>query len=556
MQHPSSDMPDPPKRARAAACVNCRVRKRRCVPAGNGRGCQLCKSLSTPCPNEPIEATGPSSGPKQTDFRTNRDIYHDLVPLYFRYIHNVAHTMIHEASFRRRLQNGRASMLQVYAMCALAARFSDSSHLQGVARGKRGKMYISEAEHLTQQSLITPSLESVQGLILIGYYYGGEGDTKAKHIYSGLARLHAEALSFPDIPEDVSPMRQEEYRRTWLSVLIASHWTTTDMSIEPVSFIHSPDVILPAVDDVIFHSLDPEKQQENSSLSCNMWAHMAKTLDIFNKTSVILRRLSQCLIHFSDYCIEASKLQAALDQWEQDLPPGLAYNEANIECLVKQGLGRTFLAMHIGPHHFRQMLFFPFLDARGDHGTPELARRAAQCKASANTVSDIIEHSTYMDGCDLNYFIYGHIAVISSCVHLHALLFSGDHVELTKARKRLISNFEYLMDLKSYWPVVEYSVARLRKFQKSCQDSMSDSFVLDNWMVRFLTEHSSNLAERQMPRSKSSGHAAVGLDSLGSFEASYSVETGAGAHGLSDLLQDQQVTSTALVNHAIDWLLE
>lgn len=85
---------------------------------------------------------------------------------------------------------------------------------------------------------------------------------------------------------------------------------------------------------------------------------------------------------------------------------------------------------------------------------------------------------------------------------------------------------------------------------------MSDSFVLDNWMVRFLTEHSSNLAERQMPRSKSSGLAAVGLDSPGSFEASYSVETGAGAHGLSDLLQDQQVTSTALVNHAIDWLLE
>jgi hypothetical protein len=368
--------------------------------------------------------------------------------------------MIHEASFRRRLQDGRASMIQVYAMCALAARFSDSSHFQGVSRGARGKMYISEAEHLAQQSLIAPSLESIQGLILIGYFYGGEGDTKAKHIYSGLARLHAEALSFPDIPKDASPMRQEEYRRTWLSVHIASYWTTSDMSIEPVLFAYGPDVVPPEVDDVIFHSLDPEQLQEkNTSSPCNMWAYMAKTLDLFNKTSVVLRRLSQGQIEFSDYCTEASALESALDEWEKSLPPGLEYKKANINFLVKQGLGRTFLAMHIGPHHFRQMLFFPFLDARGTRDTPKLAQRAAQCKKSANTVSEIIQHSTDIEGCDLNYFIYGHIAVISSCVHLHSLLFSGDRDELSMTRKRLVFNFEYLMDMKSYWPVVDHSVS-------------------------------------------------------------------------------------------------
>lgn len=351
-------------------------------------------------------------------------------------------------------------MIQVYAMCALAARFSDSSHFQEVARGMRGKMYISEAEHLAQQSLIAPSLEMIQGLILIGYFYGGEGDTKAKHIYSGLARLHAEALSFPDIPKDASPMRQEEYRRTWLSVHIASYWTTTDMSIEPGFFAYGPDVVSPEIDDVTFHSLDPEQLQEkNTSSPCNMWAYMAKSLDLFNRTSIVIRRLGQGLIEFSDYWTEASALESALDEWEKGLPAGLEYNKTNINSLVKQGLGRTFLAMHIGPHHFRQMLFFPFLDARGNRDTPKLAQRAAQCKRSANTVSEIIQHSTNIEGCDLNYFIYGHIAVISSCVHLHALLFSDDHEELSTARKRLVSNFEYLMDIKSYWPVVDYSVS-------------------------------------------------------------------------------------------------
>ena len=79
--------------------------------------------------------------------------------------------------------------------------------------------------------------------------------------------------------------------------------------------------------------------------------------------------------------------------------------------------------------------------------------------------------------------------------------------------------------------------------------------MLDNWMVRFLTEHSSNLSERQMPKLQLSGSSKIGLTELSGPEAS-DTQTGTGIHGLSDLLQDQQVTSTALVNHAIDWLLE
>jgi hypothetical protein len=34
------------------------------------------------------------------------------------------------------------------------------------------------------------------------------------------------------------------------------------------------------------------------------------------------------------------------------------------------------------------------------------------------------------------------------------------------------------------------------------------------------------------------------------------MELGSGVQGLSDLLHDEQVASEALVNHAIDWLLE
>lgn len=369
--------------------------------------------------------------------------------------------MIHEARFMQQFHEGTAPMMHVYAMCALAARFSNNPVFHGITRGSRGKIYISEAVNLAQQSIITPSLESVQGLVLIGYFYGGEGDTKAKHVYIGIARLHAETLSLWAVPQDRSPLCQEEYRRTLLSVNIGSAWSATDISIEPITLNRGPNVKILEFDDAAFQSLDPELVQGTSLFpppTYNMWACMAKTLDIFNKTSLLLQRMSQGLVGFDNYCQEAAVLEVRLDQWEENLPSNLTYTAENIMCSVKHRLGRTFLAMHIGYHHFRQMLFFPFLDAHRDKNTTKLAERSTQCKRSANIISEILRHSTDIEDCDLNCFLYGHIAVISSCVHLHTLLFGDNAESLSIARQWLLLNFKYLMDIKSYWPVVDHSV--------------------------------------------------------------------------------------------------
>jgi hypothetical protein len=52
----------------------------------------------------------------------SQELFSELVSLYFHYIHNIAHTVFHEPSFMRRLQDGTVSMIHVYAICALAAR--------------------------------------------------------------------------------------------------------------------------------------------------------------------------------------------------------------------------------------------------------------------------------------------------------------------------------------------------------------------------------------------------------------------------------------------------
>ena len=73
-------------------------------------------------------------------------------------------------------------------------------------------------------------------------------------------------------------------------------------------------------------------------------------------------------------------------------------------------------------------------------------------------VSEIIQYAMRFQNCELDYFVFGYIAVVSSCVHLHTLLLSEDPTELWMARQRLVSNFEYLMSLKILWPMVNKSV--------------------------------------------------------------------------------------------------
>ncbi|KAL4926360.1 putative C6 transcription factor [Aspergillus undulatus] len=580
------------RRPRAGACVTCRSRKRRCIPTSIGQACQLCHSLSTPCslsvvsrprridhgppPTAENHGANASESEETLGGLASRQLCTELVHLYFRFIHDIPHTVFHEPTFLRRLSDGNAPIIHIYAMCALAARFSDNPVFDDTAPCDRGRVYAAEAVRLCQPYMISPSLETVQAFLLIGYYFSGESNVDGKHIYIGLARLHAERLTCSD---NSNAVYQEEYRRGWLSIHVASHWSAWDMAMEPESLAKGPD-FLPRIDDATWRSTSAELLTVNNvqdALRCDMWAQMARTLGIFARINTLLRRLSRDMVSFDEYRSQAAQLEASLDQWAENLPPKLAWDFGNLMLLAGRRLGQIYLAMHIGFFHFRQMLFFPFLDARAARKSGP--NQAIKCKDSASVVSSILQYSKNIRDCELEYFIYGHIGVVSSCVHLHTLLFSDDFRELSMTRQRLVSNFQYLMTVKSYWPIVEHYTIHLRTFQNSCRDSMSDPFVLDNWMARFLTEHSSLLSERpQAPaqstvpgtpvaagRKNGPGNATPALLPTIEFltsqqgagnDTSGAPEEFAQSNDLSRLLHDQDITEEALIDSALSWLLD
>ena len=164
---------------------------------------------------------------------------------------------------------------------------------------------------------------------------------------------------------------------------------------------------------------------------------MAKSIDIFRGILDIIILLGSAET-LASQITKLGQLTQRLDKWEQELPARLKYNCENLTYFQEIGFGKTFLAMHIGYHHYRQLLYFPFLDPRNEN---PLA--SSECKKHAMMVSEIASQ-----GGQLVYYIIGHILVVSSSVHLHTLLLGGGDVD--RARSYLLSNFEILMKLKRY----------------------------------------------------------------------------------------------------------
>ncbi|KAH8679563.1 hypothetical protein BGZ60DRAFT_400248 [Tricladium varicosporioides] len=475
------------------------VRKRRClpIPSDDTGTCQLCNQQSIPCSlthrsNQSCRIIAADDrlsplipGHTATPYLPSYDpltlippkvVLQELVDLYFRLIHDGPHTLFHEPTFLARLAENLIPGFLLLAVISLSTRFSTNEYFRDDPRSY-SKTYATVALELLQNEMLRPSLESVQGYILISQHLGGEGDVRAKHICTGLARLHCQSLHLWETV-GMTLLDQQVRRRTYLSVVITGKWSTADMSIAPVNAENLPENLpemLQLLDEEDFLSM------REAPVRHGIWTQMAKSIDIFREILDIISALGSGEI-LTSQIDKVYQIAERLDRWEQELPARLKYNPGNYTYFQMLGFGKTFLAMHLGYQHYRQLLYFPFLDPRNDN------RLASECKKHAMMVSNIASQ----DG-ELVYYIVGHILVVSSSIHLHTLLLGGGDVE--RARADLLSNFGVLMKLKKYWPVIDAAVGRLRSFQNHCQESSLDSFVLDDWMWKFLLAQSAVLDE-------------------------------------------------------------
>ena len=208
-------------------------------------------------------------------------------------------------------------------------------------------------------------------------------------------------------------------------------------------------------------------------------------------TPINLDQHEQTILHLSH----------KLETWHSSLPSQMRNTPENLHLYSSQSLGRVFAAVHLGYFHFGQLLFYQYLHEYQQSASGEespIQKYANKCKAYSSALCDLVDKAHQTPGCNILYTMVGHNLVVASTVQIHTLLFSGSEDEIKDARKRLEKNFELLLQLRNFWPVLEISFEAFRTFREACRRNMDTAFKMDAWMLRFLYGFANKVEDKQV----------------------------------------------------------
>ena len=413
-----------------------------------------------------------------------------LVNMYIDYIHDKPHSLFHVPTLRSDVASRTIDSALLCTILALSARFSPDLDVRDV--GGRLAMY---AGTLLKQNLESMTVARIQAWILLGNFAGSKADGSSEEaLYFGIATRCAQVMNLSSQNANDSAVLRETKSRIWWTLYMIDRWSSAGLGIPRQMGERQKSQQLP-LDEWAFHRLSVEDSQWPTPLpQLGLWAYMITLAELFGSIHDINRLLATYIVDPAEAQESVAKLSLDLDDWQQHLPESLKLSRSTLEQHEQRGLGRTFVALHLGYYHYQTLLFFQFLDQSAAQ-LPNSAEYARRCYESAATFSDLLRTSYDLENCEAMYVIVGHMAVVSSSVLIHILLF-GEDDELSTARRRLESNFEILLKLKDWWPSVEIVTARLFLFQSMCICSAGNPFKFDRWMVKFLLEYAITLDDK------------------------------------------------------------
>jgi hypothetical protein len=410
------------------------------------------------------------------------------VRLYFRFIHDQHHSLFHEPSVHKQLQDGAFPNVLLYPMLALGSRFSDSPELAHIDPRQRGQSLAKKAAGMLNMHDI--SVTTIQASILLGTIAYAESGMESEALYYSIAVRLALLLDLPNHPTNDEIERQLNLR-IWWTIYMIDIWSSTGLRL-PRQFGYSANVPLP-IEEVGFIEL-PAVPRSPSVAS--IWGEMAHLAHIWaeihelNKASVAGEGTPEILNS------SVATLSAKLLDWAALLPQHLICTRQNLTRYASFGFGSAFAALHLGFHYYNVVLFYQFLSPAARHPSISTAHFSNSCKEHARKFCDLLYLCHTLEGCAPLYVMVGHMLVVTSTVYMHSLLFSSSEDEISTARARLERNFEILTRLQSYWVELDVSLGRLKAFHNACRISSEQSFRMDRWMLTFLLEHGTPVAEK------------------------------------------------------------
>lgn len=251
-------------------------------------------------------------------------------------------------------------------------------------------------------------------------------------------------------PEDTLVVCEVK-RRIWWTLFMADRWYSSGLSLPRQIKDCERPTDLP-MDESTFYALTIEQDSLDDVWRPGLWAHMITLVDLFGPIQDLNRRIVQDDLEDDKIDICACHLSEKLDAWEEMLPADVKLNRENLREHKRRNTGGPFVALHLGFHHYSSLLYFQYLEAKCT-STVTTKQFAERCKHHASAYSALLKFAREEEGFVAVYPTVGHMAIVSSSVLLHTLLFD-DEDKIPSARNSLKANFEALIELQQYWPAL------------------------------------------------------------------------------------------------------
>ncbi|KAK1708004.1 fungal-specific transcription factor domain-containing protein [Colletotrichum lupini] len=546
----------PPK-----ACRQCRESKRKCLRRilAVGEPCDTCRARSLPCASslsrvppsplpllprpEPAPSLSNTSTPTSTKTEGISLPLHTavlLVDYYLDKLHNRPHSLFHPAKLRQEVQDGSISRILLLAICSMGSRFALDEETRALEAG-----LMEESKRMLLANLENVCVENIQACILIANLCAAHLNPSSEALFfrTGISLSHIMQLGTSTVGTRLVDL--EIHRRIWWSLFMADRWSSSSLRLLPQIRDTELAVDLP-MDEAIFQSLDPTSTQLEKPWQPGIWAFKISLVQLFGPIQQLNRHSVNRSMTAEDIESSIHSLSQQLETWEKSLPNNVKWKEEMLDWHINRGTGGPYVALHLGYHHYSVLLYFRFLSSQEPRSSAA-SMYHSRCKSHASAYSNLVKLARGKQGCEVVYPTVGHMAVVSSSMLLHTLLF-GEEADLKSARDALNANFAAIVELRQYWPNTAPMIERLATFQNFCLlsgDSRTHDF--DDWMVRFLTEYSLPLEEKDIQ------HVRSGMDyDIDSFSARTQVLTQQGRY---TSFQTDTSDAYSLQLHEFDYLI-
>ncbi|RIA85029.1 fungal-specific transcription factor domain-containing protein [Glomus cerebriforme] len=429
-----------------------------------------------------------------TDIVSQSDIILDLVSCYFRYL-DIQITMFHEATFMKQLRQEKVSKFLIYAMCAVSARYSEHPSIIQKIPYMAGQHFAAIAlNNYLFDTFDSPTIEHVQGLILITIHMYGIGKGPRAWMFTGMAVRMAQELGLHKIDEAAFKLKTEGQfiqreikRRTWWSCFRLDRFAACALGRPTLIDEDDCDVRLPCSESIwnlehpfespLIDEIFKEEQVKHGTrlplTNIGLGACLVSVTALLGRVCQHVNRSRPFgALPPWDENSQFVVLENELESWYKSLTPHYTYTKERMHQLMADGVGTTFALVHLLYYSAVVVLNRPNIaplqnDEVVDRYVNFMHASVKRCCAAAKLISSIAEDINQFGGQHMCPFSMYPVFVTTS-IHLNNT-YSSDINIAEDAKKNLFINERFLKLLGPYWAMASKLLGIVEEMMRNTQ---------------------------------------------------------------------------------------